>query len=99
MKKLYDNVYSASFGRKVMKLRFDMFDASLVRRSAQQTILSYLARPKLEFGSSREMLDVWTRPNSAYIRILMSDQELACSRGTWASDAEALGLNLTPVQS
>ena len=32
MKKLYDNVYLASFGRKVIKLRFDQFDASLVRR-------------------------------------------------------------------
>ena len=32
MKKLYDNVYLASFGRKVIKLRFDLLDASLVRR-------------------------------------------------------------------
>ena len=32
MKKLYDDVYLASFGRKVIKLRFDLFDASLVRR-------------------------------------------------------------------
>ena len=82
MKKLYDNVYLASFGRKVIKLRFDLFDASLVRRSAQQTILTILARPKLEFGLSHEKLDIGSRPNSAYIRILRSDQELACSRGT-----------------
>ena len=33
-------------------------------------------------GSTHVKLDVWTRPNSAYIRILMSDRELACSRGT-----------------
>ena len=85
MKKLYDIEYLASFGRKVIKLRFDLFDASLVRRAAQQTILIelILARPKVEFGSSHEKLDVWTRPNSAYLRILMSDQELACSRGTF----------------
>ena len=41
MKKMYDNVYLASFGTKVIKLRFDQFDASLVRRLAQQTILTF----------------------------------------------------------
>ena len=82
MKKLYDNVYLASFGRKVIKLRFDLFDASLVRRSAQQTILTYFSSTKLEFGSSHEKLDVWTTPYSAHIRILRCDQELVCSRGT-----------------
>ena len=53
------------------------FDVWLSRRS--QLIL---ARPKLEFGSSHEQLNVLTRSNSAYICILRSDQELACSRGT-----------------
>ena len=78
--KLYDSVYLASFGRKVIKLRFDLFDASLVRRLAQQTILTYFSSTQLEFGSSHEKFGVWTRPNSAYIRILKSDPELACSR-------------------
>ena len=63
-----------------MKLRFDLFDAPLVRRLTQQTILTYFGSTQI--GSSREMLDVWARPNSAYISILMSDQELVCSRGT-----------------
>ena len=82
MKKLYDHVYLAPFGRKVIKLRFDLFDASLVRRSPQQTILTYFSSTKIRVSlASHEKLDFWTRPNSAYIRILMSDQELTCSRG------------------
>ena len=36
------------------------------------------------------MLDVWTRPNSAYTGILMSDQELVCSRGTCVRGDSAL---------
>ena len=40
----------ASCGRKVIKLRFGLFDASLVRLSAQQTILTY-------FGSTQ--IRVW----------------------------------------
>ena len=44
---LYDNVYLASFGRKDIKLRFDLFDASLVRRLAQQTILTYFSSTQI----------------------------------------------------
>ena len=47
MKKLYDNVYLASFGRKVIKLRFDQFDASLVRHLAQQAILAYFSSTQI----------------------------------------------------
>ena len=47
MKKLCDNVYLASLGRKVIKLRFDLFDASLVRRSAQKTILTYFSSTQI----------------------------------------------------
>ena len=47
MKELYDNVYLASFGRKVIKLRFDLFDASLVRRLAQPTILTYFSSTQI----------------------------------------------------
>ena len=51
MKKLYDNVYLASFGRKVIKLRFDLFDASLVLRLAQQTILTYFSSIQIRVWS------------------------------------------------
>ena len=77
MKKLHDNVYLASCERKVIKLRFDLFDASLVRRLAQQTILTYFSSTQI-----RDWFVVLTRTNSGYIRIFRSDEALVCSPGT-----------------
>ena len=39
---LYDNVYLASFGRKDIKLRFDLFDASLTYFSSTQIIVWFV---------------------------------------------------------